>query len=373
LNILVLANKAAGIMPAQRYRFEQWAPYLKRDHGIVLHLLPFESERLSQILYKRGHIGSKALWIAHDFLRRAKVFTRLRDVDAVLIFREASLLGPAIYERLLALTGKPIIFDFDDAIWMHQPGSSVASRLRFVGKTRSICRLATAVSCGNSYLASFANRYNKNVFIVPSTIDFKDYPAIQEPNSDRFIVCWTGSHSTLRHLIYAREGLEKLAAKIPLTVKIICSEPPSWQVVGAENLFVRWSSENEAHEVGTCHASIMPLPDDEFARGKCGLKALQAMATGRPVVVSPVGVNTEIVRDGFNGFVATTTEDLLEALLRLANSRQLRAVLGANARNTVRAEYSAEIGSTKFAEVVNFVVQPETSRSVSSYSNGHSL
>ena len=102
--------------------------------------------------------------------------------------------------------------------------------------------------------------------------------------------------------------------------------------------------------MGDCHVGIMPLPDDEVSRGKCGLKALQCMATGRPVVVSPVGMNSEIVRSGDNGFLAATTDEWVEALTKLAADKQLRARLGRNARATVERGYSAEISAAKFAQ-----------------------
>lgn len=353
--LLVLANKAEGIAPGQRYRFEQWGPYLEREHGITLDLLPFESPRLTEILYRPGHTAQKVAWTAYDFLRRAKVLRIASRYDGILLFREAALLGPAIYEHLLAAIGKPIIYDFDDAIW--SPGQAwkngIFSRLRFPGKTSAICKLAAAVTVGNDYLADYASQRNGKVFVVPSTIDLLEYPPIPEPvDEGKFIVCWTGSTSTLVHFEHAREVLERLATVTPLVVKVICSAPPERPIAGAEMRFVPWSTEREAEEVGTCHAGIMPLPDDEVSRGKCAMKALQYMATGRPVVISPVGVNCEVVKNGVNGFLAATVDEWVEALLELAQSPDLRKRMGMAARETVVERFSAEVGSARFAEAV---------------------
>jgi len=120
--------------------------------------------------------------------------------------------------------------------------------------------------------------------------------------------------------------------------------------------FVPWSPEREAEELGDCHTGIMPLPEDEVSRGKCGLKALQYMATGRPVVVSPVGVNTDIVQNGTNGFLASSTDQFVTALLELANSQERRRDMGREARRTIEERYSAEVVSRAFAEVVGSVV-----------------
>lgn len=357
LRVLFLASKPAGLSPSQRFRLEQWAPYLRRDHGIELVLAPFESAVLANILPKRGHFFRKAYEVLLGYARRLRTLRHLREFDAVVVHREAALIGPAILERLIASSGKPLIFDFDDAIWLTPPGSSLTAKLHFPGKTKSICKMATAVSAGNSYLADFARQENSNVSVVPTSIDLQDYRQVAEPTGDRFVVCWTGSTSTLRHFETARTALEQLARQVPLTVKVICNCPPDHPIEGAELEFVPWSAETEVAEIGRCHAGIMPLPDDDFARGKCGLKALQFMALGRPVVASPVGVNTKILRSGENGYVASDPEEFASFLLDLARSSPLRARLGQAGRQTVERHYSGEVVAKQFADIVRFAVE----------------
>lgn len=345
-----------GMSPSQRYRFEQWAPHLKRTHGIALEFAPFESQALADLLYEPGHVAAKALWTLRDFARRSAVLARAREFDAIVIHREAALIGPAFYERLLAWTDKPIIYDFDDAIWSHaqERVNGPFSRLHFFSKTSSICRLASAVTTGNDLLASYARERNGSVFVIPSTIDLTEYPPMPESADDsKFTICWTGSNSTLVHFDTARPALEKLASRMPLAVKIICNRPPERPIAGAEMRFVPWSAAREAHDVGECHVGIMPLPDNEVTRGKCAMKALQFMATGRPVVISPVGVNAQIVRSGHNGFLADTDDSWVAALERLASDPALRAKLGRNARKTVERGYTAEQSAAKFASVID--------------------
>jgi len=345
--------------PSQRYRLEQWKPYLATEHGIQLDFAPFESDALAARLYRPGHVLAKVELTLRDYIRRSAILARARDYDAVVIHREAALIGPAVYERLLARTGKPIIYDFDDAIW--SPGQAwkngLFSRLHFPGKTASICRLASAVTVGNDYLATYARRHNDQVFVVPSSIDLADYPESPEA-TDRFVVSWTGSVSTLVHFEHVRPALEQLARLLPLKVRVICSDPPAQPIAGAETEFVRWSADREAADVADCHVGIMPLPDDEVSRGKGGMKALQFMATGRPVVVSPVGVNCQIVRDGENGLLASSSSDWVIALKRLADDPALRSRLGNAARATVEKDYSAIVSAGKFAEVVDSLLSP---------------
>jgi glycosyltransferase involved in cell wall biosynthesis len=356
LRLLVLASKPKGIAPGQRFRLEQWAPRTAASHGIELDFAPFESPRLVELLYLPGHRPEKAAWVLWDFVRRLKDVIRARRYDGVVVFREAALIGPAIYERALKALGVPMFFDFDDAIWHHgqvSKANGVFSKLHFYGKTSTICRLAAGVLAGNEYLASYARQRSSNVFVVPTSIELDRYP-VQPEASDpsRFVVAWSGSLATLPHFEHARPILERLAKRRPLTVKVICNKPPERPIEGAENVFVPWSEAGEAEAVGAAHVGIMPLPDDEFTRGKCGLKALQFMATGRPVVVSPVGMNRDLVTSGQNGFLASTTDEWLDALEQLASSRELRHRIGAAGRKTVEEGYSAEVVSALFARAV---------------------
>jgi glycosyltransferase involved in cell wall biosynthesis len=154
----------------------------------------------------------------------------------------------------------------------------------------------------------------------------------------------------------ARPALEVLARRIPLRVRVICNKPPVAPIQGAQTEFVRWSASSEASDLSACHAGIMPLPDDEISRGKCGMKALQYMAVGRPVVAAPVGMNETIVQDGENGLLAASTDDLVAALLRLAEDRGLRRQIGAKARRSVEEHYSAAVVSPMFAAVIRSAV-----------------
>lgn len=354
--LLVLANKGKGQSPSQRYRLEQWAPHLAANHGIVLDFVPFESQALTDLLYQPGHVLGKAGWTLFDYARRAAIVPAARRYDAVVVHREAALIGPAFFERLLAWTGNRIIYDFDDAIWSPAQAwvNGPFSRLHFTSKTSTICKLSTVVTVGNDFLANYARQRNASVFVVPSSIELAEYPVIPEAIAGgKFVVCWTGSTTTLVHFEHAREALERLATLVPLIVKIICSKPPERPIAGAEMQFVPWSAEREAYDVGDCHVGIMPLPDDEISRGKCAMKALQYMATGRPVVVSPVGVNAEIVRSGENGYLAATVDRWVEALARLARDPGLRTRLGHNARKTIEEGYTAQISAARFAQAVD--------------------
>lgn len=369
IRLLALVSKPPGVSPGQRYRIEQWAPYLLSQHGISVEYDVFESPALTRILYRPEHKAQKAALMLGAAWRRRRILARAREYDAVLIYREASLLGPAIYERLLKRRNIPLLYDFDDAIWLPSAESrnGIFASLRFPGKTADICRLAKAVIVGNAYLADYARRYADDVSIIPTTIDLARYPVQPAlPANGPIVIAWTGSFSTLHHLELARVAIERFARDRQVIVRVICSEPPRRPFIGAKTEFVPWSADDEARDVGNAHFGIMPLPDNEFARGKCGCKALQFMATGRPTIVSPVGVNTEIVRSGVNGLIADSEDEWVAAFETLAASAELRARMGAAARRTVEERFSSVGAAAGFAAVVTRVVQGANSRCVAS-------
>lgn len=356
LRILVLTPKPKGVSPGQRFRLEQWAPHLAAKHDVELVFDPFESPGLTQVLYEKGHYSEKALRILADFVRRSGSVVRSRRFDAVVVYREASLIGPAIHERLVRALGVPLLFDFDDTIWLSSQPSDVNgifSRLHFWGKTATTCRLSDAVVVGNEFLADYARQHTSRVFVVPTTIELGDYPLQPElPLDDAFVVVWSGSTHTIRHLETARGALERFARMCNLTVKVVCNRPLAKPIAGANNVFVPWSEQTEVAAIGASHVGLMPLPDDVFTKGKCGLKALQYMATGCPVVISPVGMNTTLVQHGENGLLASSEDEWVSALERLRGDGGLRRAFRERGRRTVEAGFAAEHGAAGFAHAV---------------------
>jgi len=157
MRILALVPSLYDTSPGQRFRLEQWAPILE-ERGIEIDYQPFETEKLHEILYKPGQMAGKIATILGAFGARLSTLRRVRRYDVVYVFRETALLGPAFIERLVAWSGVPMVFDFDDAVFVPyvSPSNGYLSYLKFPGKTRSICRLSSHVMAGNPYLADYA-------------------------------------------------------------------------------------------------------------------------------------------------------------------------------------------------------------------------
>ena len=354
MRLLAIVPSMYDTSPGQRFRIEQWEPLL-RQRGVEITYAPFENEVLHGLLYQTGRMGQKLAQVSRGFGRRMSLINSVGQFDAVYIFREAALLGPAFFERLIKRRRVPIVFDFDDAIFVsyRSPSNGYLSYLKFAAKTKTICRLASHVMVGNSYLAEYERQFNPHVTIVPTTIDTEKYSVRQNTVSEVPIIGWTGSFSTVQHLDTLRSVLQKLAQRERFRLRVIGT--PEYRLEGVEVEAIRWRSESELDDLRPIDIGLMPLPNDAWSKGKCGLKALQFMALGIPTICSPVGVNTDIIQDGENGFIADTEQEWLDKLGRLLRSVELREQLGLAGRAKVEQRYSAIAQAPRVYEVLESI------------------
>ncbi len=352
--ICILAPYPIGQAPSQRFRFEQYIPDLEKD-GYSVEIYPFLSEKNWAHLYKNGSLLKKAWAMISSLLGRMRTLVKLRKADKILIHREASMIGPPVIEWVIAkLLRKRYIFDFDDAIWLPNYSESNAAfhRLKAYGKIKRIIKWSDKVFAGNDFLADYARQFTKNVHIIPTTIDLENVHNIQAAHTnDPPIIGWTGSHTTLSYIEPLLPVLEKLQQEIPFRFHIIANLPPNF---GADYIdFIPWNKESEIQDLSRIDIGIMPLEDTIWARGKCGFKGLQYMALGIPAVMSPVGVNTKIVKDMKNGMLCSTDEEWYSALKTLLTDRERRIQLGQAGRETVLAKYSVQAYRSTYLKLIN--------------------
>ncbi len=353
MKVLAIVPSIYDTSPGQRYRIEQWEPLL-REEGVEITYSPFETKELQQILHQNGNTTQKIRAVVENMKRRLKETKSLAGYDLVYVFREAALLGPPWGERRIARSGIPIVFDFDDAIFVayRSPSNGYLSYLKFPNKTGEICRLSAHVMAGNEYLADYSRQFNDNV----TTIDTDKYQMLEKRAEPEIpTIGWSGSFSTAQHLDTLRPILQELAREEKFRLRVIGA--PNYELPGVETEVIKWRSETETQDLSPIDIGVMPLPDDQWSKGKCGLKALQYMALGIPTICSPVGVNSTIIRDGENGFLADGSREWIEKLKRLLHSAELRKRLGAAGRETVEREYSAKVQAPRVAEVFRSVVR----------------
>ena len=349
IQVLALVPYPSGRAPGQRYRIEQWAPFLHRE-GVNVTLTPFLSHRGMEVLYEPGHVAVKAWEMVRGYLRRLAEALRRTSADVIFVYREAALLGPAWIEWLLALR-RPLVFDFDDAIYLTDtsPANAWSRGLKSAAKVEMLCRVARHVTVGNEFLARYAKDRARQVTVIPSTIDTDLYQVQPRALNRVPVIGWTGSVTTVPYLMALAPALRRLREKREFELRVIGAK------ADMEGLTVRclpWRAETEPDDLRTLDVGLMPLPDAEWARGKCGMKALQYMALGIPPVVSPVGVNTTIVRDGVNGFYARAEEEWIDRIALLLEDGPLRGSLGQEARRTVEESYSARTHAPRLARIL---------------------
>ena len=159
MRVLALVPSVFDTSPGQRFRIEQWDASL-RESGVEIVYAPFECEGLHSIISSRGKAGAKLWLVIKGLVNRVGALLSVGDYGAIYVFREAALFGPAVFEYWIKLSGVPMIFDFDDAVFVPyvSPSNGHLSKLKFPGKTRAICRLSSHVMAGNRYLAEYARR-----------------------------------------------------------------------------------------------------------------------------------------------------------------------------------------------------------------------
>ena len=355
--ILFIADHRLNRSPSQRYRFEQYLNFF-RSNGIDWELSEIISETDDIIFYSSGNYLKKAFILLKSIFIRFRDLIRAKKFDLIFIQREATLLGSSFFEKQFYKKNK-VIFDFDDSIWLldTSPENKKFEFLKNPNKTKINIQHAHIVIAGNSYLARYAEQFNKNIYIIPTTIDngfHKPKPELR--NKEKIVIGWSGSISTIKHFESSIPLLKKLLNKYPNKIEIHVLGQSIYSHPEIEVVSKAWHSASEVDNINCFDIGIMQLPNDEWSKGKCGLKALSYMACGVPTVVSPVGVNEEIIQHGINGFLATTDEDWIDSLSKLIENKELRLQIGLAGLNTVVDKYSVNAHKHKYLELINSLI-----------------
>ena len=355
--IIILAPYPYEEAPSQRFRFEQYLSYFEKNNW-TWKLESFWNMQTWRILYKPGFNFQKTIGLLSGFLRRFFLLFKLSGVDIVFIHREAAPVGPPLFEWIIAkVLRKKIIYDFDDAIW--KPNVSVtnsfANRVKWYGKVKRICKWATTVSCGNKYLCDYAKQFNSDVRLIPTTID-TDYHLPNKKSINKIpVIGWTGTHSTTYYLNLLIPVFKKLEEQFDFELRIISNKDLKLPLKSYH--FINWNKETEISDLQAFDIGIMPLPDDDWSKGKCGFKLLQYIAVGVPSIASPVGVNNDIIIDNKTGWIAKTENDWLEKLSFLLKNSEERKSVVEKATEHLEKNYSVKATQSKYLAMLDEVVK----------------
>jgi glycosyltransferase involved in cell wall biosynthesis len=350
--ILFLASHRRDRSPSQRYRFEQYMDFLE-ENGFRCTLSPIIDARDDRWFYSEGNLFRKALILLKSLRIRLRNKRSYNQYDIVFVQREALMIGSTWFEKKIGQSKAKYVFDFDDSIWLMDTseGNKKYEWLKNPEKTAKNIRMADLVFAGNAYLADYAKKFNPNTRIVPTTIDTDFHrPDHSLRNKEVLTIGWSGSRTTIKHFENALPYLKKLKEKYSDKIRFAVMGDASYEHAELGIKGIAWTAESEVAVLNSFDIGIMPLPDDEWAKGKCGLKGLSYMACEIPTIMSPVGVNTEIIQHGVNGLLAGTDEEWFAALLQLIESEALRKEMGRKARQTVVEKYSVEANKGLYLE-----------------------
>jgi glycosyltransferase involved in cell wall biosynthesis len=340
--------KSTSIGPASRYRIFQFLPVLK-EQGIECTVRPLFGKTYWEIIEIPSpflRVMAKMVYVTGRFLRRAWDVLTIGDVDLVVIEGQLFPYMPALVERMLARLHYRFIIEFDDAIYL-TPGHRQ--------KIPALLSMAAGAIVGNEVLAKYAGKYTSQVYVIPTVVDTQRFAhgqtgvqRIGARTETPVTVVWIGLAYNLGYLDIVAPVLKELQDKGLIKFRVVCSQPP--RLPGLTVEFRPWQLEQEVELLQDCHIGIMPLPDTEWARGKCALKLLQYMSVGMAAVASPVGVNREIISDGETGYLAVTEQDWRARLTRLCQDAVLREQMGRAARTAVEERYSLNAWGPRLAK-----------------------
>lgn len=348
MNVLTLTPSKYGFSPGQRSSIELWERVLE-PAGIHLHYAPFETDRLREVLYRPGHLTTKTIEMLHAYVQRLRLLGDMDRFDAVFVYREAALLGPAFLEKLIARRGKPIIYQLDDPLYVPyvSPSNGYLSYLKFFGKVAEICRLSRVVIVNSTHHREYVAQYNTNIWQIPSVVDTDHYVYRPEPQNSHTPVCigWSGSPSTVGNVCIVADALRRLAKRVDHRVHLIGGT--NFNLPEVRYTAQGWCAETEVDDLRKIDVGMVPLPVNEWNKRKFYMKVVQYMALGIPPVCTPLGSNPEVVEHGVTGFLADTSDEWVGYLEQLIRDHTLRRQMSEHAARVARERYSLTANAGK--------------------------
>lgn len=349
--ILILSPYPANTVPGQRLKYEQYFDYLKKYY--ILDIKSFFSKKSYYYLHKKNFFFQKVFFIGIDFFRRVKLIFSLYKYDGAFIFLHITPFFK-IYEYIYSFFIKKIIYDIDDMIFFQKSNiNKIANFLRDNKKYIFLIKKSSNIIVCTKSLMSIVKKYNKNVHLIPATLDEAKYipKKNQNQNQNEITIGWTGSHSTGHYLNIIKKTLLDLKKKFNCKILIIGANPED---LGIDKFhYINWNSKSEIKNLKKIDIGVYPLEYDKWVYGKSGLKAIQYLALKIPVVATSVANNLVIIKNGYNGYLVkkNNPKDWYNYLSRLITNFKLRKKIGSNGRKEFLKLYSLKNNKEKYLEI----------------------
>jgi len=343
MRVLILTPYLYDTAPGPRSSIELWERVLT-PAGITFDYAPFEDDELHAVLYTRGRVSEKIRLMSKAYARRFARMRAIRDYDAVLVYREAALIGPELFERWVAHTGVPIIYQLDDPLYVpyRSPANGYLSYLKFFGKVGRIARMSAITIVNAPQHHEYVSRYTSQIRTIPILVDGDEYRYEQRRRTDADLVRigWTGSPTTAPNLKLIARPLRRLADRED--VELVMIGGGDFRLPSVPLHVVPWQASTEVDDLRRLDIGLLPVPVTEWNKRKFFMKLIQYMSLGIPPVCTPIGANPNVVLHGENGLLADDEADWDAALTRLVEDPDARAAMGDAAARTAHASYTVQ-------------------------------
>ena len=317
--------------------------------------------------YKTGKPDVRS--ILRGFVRRLLLSHNFDQYDLVVIEKELVPYMPVHFEQLFLKKMRAYTLDIDDALFhIYDQHRSTLIKSILHDKYSRLMSGASLITAGNSYIASYSRQYTGKVELLPTVVDIAKYQADQGPGERVFTIGWIGTPNTQKYLQLIAGPLRRFFRRRKGCLLVVGANA-EFRLNGVPIVTVPWSEESEISLLRSMDVGIMPLPDLPLERGKSGLKLLQYMACRKPVVASPVGVNSELVSTK-TGFLVGDDDMWFSSLLSLADNPALRDAMGLEGRRLVEEKYTLTQWAPRYAQMLFEAVRVDGKASRPRVSNG---
>jgi L-malate glycosyltransferase len=360
--ILILCPSPKGTAATQRLKYEQYLSLLEEE-GYRFTISSFQTSRFWKIIYKPGRIAEKIFWVIIGYCIRLFDLIRAPFYDAVFVNLWATPVGMPVYENLLFLFNKRVIYDIDDMVFLSgdsQAKGRFIDRLKGKKKPVVLMKKSRFVIVCTPKLEEIALTLNKygNVTDISSTFDTKRFvPVDGYRKNEVTTIGWTGTHSTIPYLQMLTTVLQEVSEQRKIRLVVIADK--EFHMEGVDTSFIRWRAESEVEDLHNFEIGLYPIPMNEWSLGKSSLKALTYMAIGIPAVATAYGTNFRIIEDGVSGMLAKDHADWVNKIIRLIDDPQLREKIGRAGRKRVEEEFSLQANLPKYSKAFKKAVYDE--------------
>lgn len=348
--LIVFAIHRPYRAPNEKYRWMQYASYIEQYFDVEYLFLINEND--DQILFQSNNYLLKSWVFIKTFIKRCWQIKKMKEADVVIIYRELHWFHFPLWLKWIKNKVKKIVFDFDDAIFLNTSNVFVNIIKQPYHKTIHFIKNSDVTIAGNTYLLNFSKKYNSQSILIPTIVDTTYFIPLHplRHQQNKVVIGWMGSHSTLSHLLNIVPILKLIQKKYPFVeYKFVAKKMfiPELNVICED-----WNKDTEVEVLNTFDIGIMPLPNDEWSKGKCGLKLLTYLSCEIPCVASDVGVNAEIIYKTNGGYVVSDDQQWIGRLSQLITNEELRKQLGKSGRKGVIQHYSVEKWKSEFLKTL---------------------